>query len=106
MKQTRQRKRQHSTIKTAQLQIITALLLTIFISTSCATTTKRDHKVVRVLDAQYELLQNLKNERLDSKVAQKVSDDDSLSQAEMHLQKSIDALMQSNKSIKELMQHD
>lgn len=106
MKQSPKTNKQKDPTKITHLQLKTTLLLLILVTTACVTTSKRDQKIVHTLNAQYELLENIKNQRLDFEVARKVSGDDALSQAERHLQYSIEALMESNNTIREVMQHD
>lgn len=81
---------------------LTSLILScLLINIGCATSSQTRKKSSHVLDKQVELIQSLKRERKSKKIAIKVHADSDLSNAEVRLLRALDAIVQSNETLKD-----
>ena len=71
-----------------------------FASSSCVSSHRSDAQMLRVLEAEAKLLEDLKVERRHPTLLKKIHTDDSMSQAEEHLRDAIDALMKANAELR------
>ncbi len=79
----------------------TFTIFTLFIfATACSTTCPRREKIETVLEEQSKLLQAVKAEREDAKVANKIQADADLSAAEAHLKTALDMQIRSTEALK------
>ena len=67
---------------------------------SCVSSHRSDAQMLRVLEAEAKLLEDLKVERRHPTLLKKIHSDDAVSQAEEHLRDAIDALIKANAEIR------
>lgn len=79
---------------------IAAVFALFFLTPACTTPSRSDAQMLRVLDAESQLLEKLKEERRHPPLLKKIYSDDSLAQAEANLRDSIDALIKANAELR------
>lgn len=72
----------------------------VFLSSACTTTSRSDSQMLRVLDAESQLLEKLKEQRRHPPLLKKIYADDALAEAEANLRDSIDALVKANAELR------
>lgn len=82
------------------LRFVPVFLIFCFVSSSCVSSHHSDAQMLRVLEAEAKLLEDLKIERRHPTLLKKLHTDDSVSQAEEHLRDAIDALMKANAELR------
>jgi hypothetical protein len=83
------------------LNNIAILSLSLALITSCSTTTRKTEKMDRVLENQNHLLKSVKAERQSESVARMVEKDAAFRNSEKRLIRAIDALLKSNKMLRQ-----